>query len=509
MIRSRMMAAWLLCALLGQGLVSGVAAQQASDGTPTQRLTVLRSRLDGWKRSLSSAANALGATDKPKAKGDKGDKGAPASADDPRVRLKGVEQEVSQVLSDTNDLRAKVERSERLPDGAIDKLETAANDLSPRVEAILKETAGQRAASANAKADKEKKGGGLFSKLNPFKGGGDKYEDLTGAVAPGRDRELFEEAAKQIRKSNQETGRLLFNTIITTYPDSPFLPMAKLAIADSFYLEGTSSALIQAAAAYQDWLTFFPTHPLSDRVMLKIGECEMRQMGLPDRAVPNARRAEQRLKAGMQQFPKSPLRGEFEKRLAEVQENLATHDLAVGNFYYDRFRNKNGGLKGAQSRYREIVQKYPNFSRLDETLFKLADTYIQEEEPDEAAKHLQRIARDYPNCEFAERAIEQLKVIGGTVPEPNPERKNIPCVERPSMLQSVKAEVLGQTPLTVYKSGVLVDKDHSKERRDLLDGIIERQGELPPLTTPDAITAPRRQPTPVPSANGAPTQPPL
>jgi hypothetical protein len=38
--------------------------------------------------------------------------------------------------------------------------------------------------------------------------------------------------------------------------------MAKLAVADSFYLEGSTSALIQAAAAYQDWLTFFPTHPL-------------------------------------------------------------------------------------------------------------------------------------------------------------------------------------------------------------------------------------------------------
>jgi len=30
--------------------------------------------------------------------------------------------------------------------------------------------------------------------------------------------------------------------------------MAKLAIADSFYLEGGTSSLIQAGQAYQDWL---------------------------------------------------------------------------------------------------------------------------------------------------------------------------------------------------------------------------------------------------------------
>jgi hypothetical protein len=60
------------------------------------------------------------------------------------------------------------------------------------------------------------------------------------------------------------------------------------------------------------------------------------------------------------------------------------------------------------------------------------------------------------------------------------------------MLATMKAEVLGVTPLTVDKSGVLVDKNHSKERRDLLDGVIERLGELPPLTSPDAVTSPRK-----------------
>ena len=91
----------------------------------------------------------------------------------------------------------------------------------------------------------------------------DEYEELIGTVTPGRDRELFIVATREVRKNNYEVGRLLFQTIITTYPDSPYLPMAKLAVADSFFLEGSTSALIQAAAAYQDWLTFFPTHPLA------------------------------------------------------------------------------------------------------------------------------------------------------------------------------------------------------------------------------------------------------
>ncbi|MEJ7700996.1 MAG: outer membrane protein assembly factor BamD [Pyrinomonadaceae bacterium] len=168
-----------------------------------------------------------------------------------------------------------------------------------------------------------------------FGGGGtDEYEELIGTVTPGRDRELFIEATKNVRKNNYDVGRLLFQTIITTYPDSPYLPMAKLASADSFYLEGSTSALIQAAAGYQDWLTFFPTHPLADRVLLKIAESEMRQIGLPDRDATRAKKAEQRLRALLQQHPNSILRKEADQRLEEVQDNLGLHNLYVANFYY-------------------------------------------------------------------------------------------------------------------------------------------------------------------------------
>ena len=83
--------------------------------------------------------------------------------------------------------------------------------------------------------------------LGIFGGGGsDEYEELLGNVQVGRDRELFVVATSEVRKRNYDVGRLLFQTIITTYPDSPYLPMSKLAVGDSFYLEGSTSSLIQA-----------------------------------------------------------------------------------------------------------------------------------------------------------------------------------------------------------------------------------------------------------------------
>ena len=68
---------------------------------------------------------------------------------------------------------------------------------------------------------------------------------------------------------------------------------------------------------------------------MKVAEAEMRQMGLSDRDISHARKAEQRLKVLLQQYPKSTLRATVEARLAEVQENLAMHNLLVARFYYD------------------------------------------------------------------------------------------------------------------------------------------------------------------------------
>jgi len=374
----------------------------------------------------------------------------------------------------------------------------------------LQATASVRTTAANsgAAASKGKKKKGKF--LGLFGGGGnDKYEELTGTVAPGRDRVLFEEAAKEVRKGNHEVGRLLFSTIINTYPDSGFLPLAKLAIADSFYLEGTTASLVQAAQAYLDWLTFFPTDPLADDAMLKVAESEMRQMGLSDRDVSHARKAEQRLKSLLQQYPQTNLRSIAEDDLRETQETLAMHSYEIGNFYLDaRYKGHKGGLKGAQSRYKEVIDKYPNFSLRDGVLFRLAYTYQQEEEPDEAAKYYQDLLRNFPNSDYAEKAKEQLSIIGVEIPAADPSRKNVPAPDRPGFMGSLMKEVLGKADITVEKDGILISKDPKEGRSDLIDEALKYNGQLPTNVTPVAPVQRRSTNPPARPALQNPTQAP-
>jgi outer membrane protein assembly factor BamD len=511
-MRFRSLIAAMVCAVVvSAGLApAGVMAQgqkskdaARGEGTPSTRVSVMRSRLETLRRTLNASLAGLNAGGDDKK--DKDKKSSEAAA-----RLRGLEREAGQLLNEIIDIGGKIDRAEKYEASELIKLEGAVTDLNERTDRALQETAGERrvatASAASAPPKKKKKGGGFLGLGHLFGGSGDedKYADLISGVKPGRDRELFEEAAKLARKSNYEGSRLLFETIINTYPESPYLPHAKLAIADTFYLEGATSALIQAGNAYQEWLTFFPTDPLADEVMLKAAEVEMRQMGLPDRDPTHARKAEQRLRALLQQFPETTLRPDAQIRLSEVQENLGMHTFSVGNFYYDRYlRGVATNPKGAQSRYREVVEKYPNFSRRDKALYLLAETYVQEEQPDEAAKYFQSILREFPQSEFAGKASEELDAIGAAKPEANKDAKQrVPPPDR-GMMRRFLDQVVGAPAATTDRNGVLISKD--SDAPALIDVVIENKGTLP-ATAPTALRSSTRIAPGRPTAQPAPAK---
>lgn len=473
------------------------AQDQKTQSTQTglsnlQRIDIMRSKLESMRRSLDSAIAAINSKDT-------GSK--TKNPDDPRERLRGLDKEVGSVLSEINDLRNKEERADKYETSKLDGLETSVTELNTRVQSALQSTASARTATSETSSDyhpKPQKGKRRMLGLLPGKSS-DKYAELTGTVAPGRDRVLFVEAAREVRKGNHETGRLLFTTIITTYPDSPYLALAKLAIADSFYLEGTTSSLIQAGQAYQDWLTFFPTDALTCDAMLKVAETEMRQMGLADRDITHARKAEQRLKVMLQQCPKSSLRPDAEKRLRESQDILANHNFVIAEFYRGRYVNQKGGLKGAQDRLREILEKYPNYCREDEVLFRYAATYQLEEEPDEAAKYYQRLVRDHPSSEFVDKAKEQLNIIGAAIPEPDPIKKDIPACEKPTFTQNMMQQISGNPNVTTSHDGILITR--KGDGNDLIDKAIQNNGQLPdsalqPVIQRDPARPPMTKPAP-------------
>ena len=84
-------------------------------------------------------------------------------------------------------------------------------------------------------------------------------EDARAASGPPTpDKAMIDEGASLIDRREYDRARLVLNTLVNSYPNSQYLARAKLAIAQSWVLEGGPYGLAQAKAEFNDFTRFYP-----------------------------------------------------------------------------------------------------------------------------------------------------------------------------------------------------------------------------------------------------------
>lgn len=185
------------------------------------------------------------------------------------------------------------------------------------------------------------------------------------------DKVLFDRGMNEMKHNHFEIARLDMQALINAYPDSEFIARAKLAMADSWYAEGGSTAWAQAEQEYKDFITFFPNMPEAAEAQLKIANIHFSQMEKPDRDFTHAVRAEQEYRNVILQYPDNPkMVAEARSRLLQVQEVIAEREFRVGRFYYMR-----GSYIPALARLESLVNEYPLYSKADEALYLVGQSY--------------------------------------------------------------------------------------------------------------------------------------
>jgi len=317
---------------------------------------------------------------------------------------------------------------------------------------------------------------GMASLLGACGGGKTKNKVAIEEAKTGRDRELFKTAIGDIRDGHEDAGRMELNTIINTYPDSPLVKASKLAMSDSFYLEGGSKNLAQAEAGYREFLQFFPEDPLGDSVMLKMAEIHMRQLMAPDRDTTHAKQAEHQLKELLRLHPDTPMKVEVEARIREIQEYLAEHEMKVARFYYDLRQ----APEATRQRTEEILNKYPNYSHFDEALYYHAKSMADQEDTETASQDLVRIIREYPHSDYKDKAATLLKKWNKPVPDPDPAKATDPAIAGKGFVPKFFTFVFGPKVNNLSSKGVIIDRTLKTEdivsRAQELSGVKETPG---------------------------------
>jgi len=247
------------------------------------------------------------------------------------------------------------------------------------------------------------------------------------------DKVLFDRAMDAMKHNRFDVSRMTLQTLINTYPDSEFIARAKLAVADSWYAEGGTTAMQQAEIEYKDFRTFFPNMPEAAEAQLKVANIHYQEMEKADRDYTHAMRAEEEYRSLLLEYPDSKLVPEAKQRLREVQEVLAEREFGIGRFYYLRL-----AYPAAIARLKTLVDRYPLYSGADQALYLLGQSYEGEIDvirkngrmnevakgkmieglTKEASEAYARIIKRYPAMDRALDAKARLEALHQPVPRP-------------------------------------------------------------------------------------------
>jgi TolA-binding protein len=122
--------------------------------------------------------------------------------------------------------------------------------------------------------------------------------------------------------------------------------------------------------------------------------------------------AEQQLSKVVRLCKEQPGGFQAEDHLRVVHEDLADHNLYIALFYLGKFFEGKSGKAGALGRLKNIVEKYPEYSKLDQVLFLLGELNMKDRNFDEAASYYQRLIEAYPGSQYIGEASMHLSAIG-------------------------------------------------------------------------------------------------
>ncbi|MFY9554280.1 MAG: outer membrane protein assembly factor BamD [Blastocatellia bacterium] len=109
--------------------------------------------------------------------------------------------------------------------------------------------------------------------------------------------------------------------------------------------------------------------------------------------------------AGFAQGPAKPM----EPARDPAMEISAKHHIEVARWYL----TKRKAYEGARDRLQEIIDTYPDFSRMDEVFFLMGEAHVKLSKNEIAADYYNKLLKAYPESEFAKKArarLDELKV---------------------------------------------------------------------------------------------------
>jgi outer membrane protein assembly factor BamD len=228
-------------------------------------------------------------------------------------------------------------------------------------------------------------------------------------VPPGTaqpDQYLYDRGKEALDNKKWLTAREFFKQVTETYTQSAVRPDAKLGIGDTYLGEGSAESLVLAIAEFQEFLSFYPTHPRADYAQYKLGLAHFRQMRAPQRDQTETRDAIREFETFVVRYPNSSLLPEVKNRLRESKDRLSEAEFEVGRFYY---RIK--WYPGAIDRLSALLKDDPEFTSRDGAYYYLGEALTQLGRKSEALPYYEKLVTEFEKSDYLEDAKKRIGEI--------------------------------------------------------------------------------------------------
>lgn len=231
-----------------------------------------------------------------------------------------------------------------------------------------------------------------------------KQIEITPDIATS-DEALYKLGEESIQK-DKEKGLLYLRQVIDSFPKSFYAQRAKLLIADTYFRKGDEGNMILAAAEYREFIRSYPYSPSAAYCQYQIGMTFFKKVLKPGRDQTKTEQALLEFRKVITDYPRSEQAEEAQQKVRDCEERLATHNAAIGKQYYKR-----KAFGAALSRLLDVVSTYPDYSRMDEVYFYIADSYFKVNRIDQAVPFFTKLITDFPQSKLVTKAQKRLAEI--------------------------------------------------------------------------------------------------
>lgn len=242
-----------------------------------------------------------------------------------------------------------------------------------------------------------------------------------------------------------------YQKLIDQYPFSPYEEDAELKIGLAYYQQKDYA---EAIAALDDFQRMHPTSKELDLVTYYIAMSYYDQIGREDQDQSKTEAALKRFQEIEQRFPEGSFDELAREHVEVCREMLARHDMVVGDFYYKR-----ANFRAAESRFAELMQKYPDTPVAPDALWNLAVALQKEGKKYSAAQAYAALEKHFPNSPYAPKARVELRKLHQTIDteeDPLPmvlAETGYPTTEQPDATDKVIVRQRGSSYASASNSG--------------------------------------------------------